>query len=486
MNKVSLLAKAIGLGTLISANAYAQYNPKATYEGPTKLNTWSVSFQAGGQQFFGDLREYDFYPVGLNNQNTASERGTFMVGAAVGKQLSHLFGVQFDVQAGTLRGMKRRIYQSYFRGTTVQPTLTGSVNLKSLLIGVNKMKRWKIDAYTGIGVTFFKSTAYELGTGRVRRYTKDNPGDGSVRAARFEKDWAIPLGLAIHYEVTPRFDLGLDFRVNHVNTDRLDATIGGDASSVFDNGGTRGSFDNTPVKRGLSALDKYGYGAVMLTYKLGKKAISAKKVNGKWEYDTTLGTYHLRWTDPKLLLKPPVILTLAQIDSVAKANRPKDIDPRLLTDTDNDGVSDYFDRQPNTPAGSIVSGAGEAIDFDKYVSAALPGIACAEIFANVEFDTDKNIIKPQYQDLLNKVVELMNKTQCRLQLAGHADRRATDKYNVALSRRRVEAVRQYLVRAGLNDPSRILIDYFGSFKPIGDVTAPGLQRNRRVEIKLVP
>ncbi|MEZ4902400.1 MAG: hypothetical protein R2822_11910 [Spirosomataceae bacterium] len=36
--------------------------------------------------------------------------------------------------------------------------------------------------------------------------------------------------------------------------------------------------------------------------------------------------------------------------------------------------------------------------------------------------------------MLNKVVELMNKTYRRLQMAGHADRRASDRYNVAFVR----------------------------------------------------
>lgn len=159
--------------------------------------------------------------------------------------------------------MKRRIYFSYFRADYANTELTGTVNLKSLLLGPNKMKHWKIDAYTGIGVTFFRSTAYELGTNRVRRYTKDNPGDGIVRPARFERDWSIPMGVAFHYEVSPRFDIGLDFRINHVNTERLDATIGGSNSSVFDPTGSRGSFDGTDVKLGQSAKDKYGYGALM-------------------------------------------------------------------------------------------------------------------------------------------------------------------------------------------------------------------------------
>jgi len=90
--------------------------------------------------------------------------------------------------------------------------------------------------------------------------------------------------------------------------------------------------------------------------------------------------------------------------------------------------------------------------------------------------------------MLKNVAMLMNKNGCRLQLAGHADRRATDRYNMALSRRRVDAVKNYLVNeAGLKDPSKVIVDYFGSFKPIAESsTRDGLLKNRRVELKLLP
>src|SRR5690606_16873543 len=110
-----------------------------------------------------------------------------------------------------------------------------------------------------------------------------------------------------------------------------------------------------------------------------------------------------------------------------------------LLDTDGDGVSDFFDKEPNSPPGSVVDGGGRVIDFDGYVKNALAtGAACNEVFANILFETDKNVLKPEFQEMLKNVAALMNRNGCRLQLAGHADRRATDRYNVGLSKRRVE------------------------------------------------
>lgn len=484
MKKVSLWIGSLVMGSMLALPLSAQqqtnspdYNPKASYEGPYKLNTWSLAVHLGPSQFFGDLREYDFFPVTGNSSDTQSEWGTFQGGLTLNKQLSYLFGVRADLSVGNLKGMKRRNYFRYFNGNYTDIGLSGTVNLKGLLLGPTKMKHWKIDGYAGLGQVWYNSTAFELGSGRELRST-----DGTTN------DWTIPMGVTINYELTKRLDLGLDFRVTHTNSDLIDATYGGDYSR---NPGDGFAINSLPTSRkGNSALDKYGYGSVMLTYKLGKTPLRVSKQDGKYTYNPDMGGYYnLRYTDPKLLVKPPKILTLEEMDSVAKANRPKDIDPRLLLDTDGDGVSDFFDKEPNSPAGSVVDGSGRVINFDQYVKNALAsGAACTEIFANVMFDTDKNGIKPEYREMLTNVASLMNKSGCRLQLAGHADRTSTDRYNMALSRRRVEAVRDFLLNeGGLKDQSKVIIDYFGAFKPIADgSTREGMMKNRRVELRLLP
>ena len=484
MKKVSQLICSLALGSLMALPSVAQpleqpnspdYNPKATYDGPYKMNTWSIAIHGGPSMFFGDLREYDFWPVNKNSDDSRKESGSFQGGITINKQLSYWFGARLDGSIGSLKGMKRRNYNRYFKGDYQDVSLSGTINLKGLLMGPNKMKRWKVDAYAGFGQIFYDSKAYDLSGTRPL-----------VRETGKKNDWIIPTGLNVNYELSSRLDLGLDFRLNYTNSDYLDATWGGDYDRNADLNSIK---DAKTSRRGNSELDSYGYGSVVLTYKLGKKPLKVKKEDGKWAYKPEDGYYHLRYTDPKVLLKPVKILTLEEMDSVAKANRPKDIDPRLLLDTDGDGVSDFFDKEPNSPAGSIVDGSGRVLDFDTYVKNALAtGAACSEIFANVQFDTDKNVLKPEFQEMLKNVAMLMNKNGCRLQLAGHADRRATDRYNMALSRRRVDAVKNYLINeAGLKDPSKVIVDYFGSFKPIADGSKrEGLLRNRRVELKLLP
>jgi OOP family OmpA-OmpF porin len=468
------------LSLLLTGTAFSQeiavpnspdYNPKALYDGPYKLNTWSVSAHFGPGQYYGDLREYDFFPVTKKNNDSHSEL-SFQGGVTLHKQLSYLFGARADLSFGGLNGMKRRLYNSYFTGNYTDFSISGTVNLKGLLMGPNKMKRWKVDLSVGAGQVWYNSTAYMLGSDDELRST-----DGT------RNDWIVPLGLNVSYELTDRFDIGLDFRANRVNSDYLDATYGGADPWESPNA--------TTSRKGTSAVDVYGGASVVLTYKLGKKPLKVKKENGKWAYNPENGNgyYNLRYTDPKVLVKPPKILSLEEMDSVAKANRPEEIDPRLLLDTDGDGVSDFFDKEPNSPAGSIVDGAGRVIDFDAYVKNALGNhLGCSEVFANIHFATDKNLLDEEGKQILRNVAQVMNKNGCRLQLAGHADRRSNDRYNLALSKRRVEAVKDFLIKEGaIKDPSKIMIDYFGSFKPIADgSTREGLQKNRRVELRLLP
>lgn len=70
---------------------------------------------------------------------------------------------------------------------------------------------------------------------------------------------------------------------------------------------------------------------------------------------------------------------------------------------------------------------------------------------------------------------------CHILLVGHTDKRATAAYNLALSKKRVLAVRDALVKAGI-DAKRLRYDYYGKNKLLTESEDEGSHaRNRRVE-----
>jgi OOP family OmpA-OmpF porin len=75
----------------------------------------------------------------------------------------------------------------------------------------------------------------------------------------------------------------------------------------------------------------------------------------------------------------------------------------------------------------------------------------------------------------------------KIVVKAYADSRSTQEYNLQLSGRRADAVKNYLVETGGVSPSRISTSHFGEENPIAaNETRHGRAENRRAEIQVVP
>ena len=106
---------------------------------------------------------------------------------------------------------------------------------------------------------------------------------------------------------------------------------------------------------------------------------------------------------------------------------------------------------------------------------------------SVIFKTDEATLLPEAATRLNQVAEALLSTKERtLLVEGHTDSQGSDAYNLALSQRRAETVRDYLVERGY-DPARVRAVGIGEARPVADNrTAEGRANNRRVEIIVQP
>lgn len=105
---------------------------------------------------------------------------------------------------------------------------------------------------------------------------------------------------------------------------------------------------------------------------------------------------------------------------------------------------------------------------------------------SIRFDFDKANIEPQYRDILNRIAGvLMTLKGYSIYVYGYTDDVGTQDYNLKLSSRRAQAVRDSLVQAGIN-PGLITTKGFGKSDPrVKDDSAAGRAANRRVEIGIV-
>lgn len=135
-------------------------------------------------------------------------------------------------------------------------------------------------------------------------------------------------------------------------------------------------------------------------------------------------------------------------------------------DTDSDGIMDNYDQCTDTPRGAPVNNVG------------------CWLIPNVEFDFDRTAIKPDFAPGLDEVVGVMvANPDVRMDIFGFTDRIGTEEYNLGLSERRAEAVKNYLVDQGIS-PDRISTRGLGETMPVATNETPwGRERNRRAELR---
>lgn len=213
-----------------------------------------------------------------------------------------------------------------------------------------------------------------------------------------------------------------------------------------------------------------------------------------------------------------------------------------IVDTDNDGVMDQLDIEPNTPAGVMVYGNGKAVDSDKDglpdykdkcplkygpisnqgcplntdadgdgimdgedLCPNTPGVVenkgCPKkdtagptnvtqqiglLAASIYFDTNSDRIKSISFATIDKIINLMKQVpDVKFVIEGHTDNRNSDRYNLYLSQRRAASVRKYMIKQGISN-SRLESKGYGESRPkFSNDNAGGRQLNRRVEIKPV-
>ncbi|OAN11487.1 cell envelope biogenesis protein OmpA [Photobacterium jeanii] len=84
---------------------------------------------------------------------------------------------------------------------------------------------------------------------------------------------------------------------------------------------------------------------------------------------------------------------------------------------------------------------------------------------NVHFRTGSAAIEPQFQRQLDDIAELMKQApDVNWQLAGYADRRGDSQKNLALSMKRVDAVRDYLESRGV-ESDQFVVEAMGDQYP---------------------
>lgn len=106
----------------------------------------------------------------------------------------------------------------------------------------------------------------------------------------------------------------------------------------------------------------------------------------------------------------------------------------------------------------------------------------------LSFDVGQSTIRPANYRLLTKVQQAIQAfANSALVIEGHTDSHGSDTANYALSQRRAEAVKQYILANSRINASKIAAVGYGETKPVANnETTRGRARNRRIDIVIRP
>ncbi len=486
MRKILLL-----LFTLLSISLVSQEklngNNKNSLIQKLKLNdsnTWAVGGGISNFIMHGDLRS-----IGTGNLGNFWNFGAY---AYVDKMFNPLLGMEFKVNYSKISGGAQYFSNVYDILYVNQQTISNNLFFKGTAYGaelnlilsfsnlyVTDTRKWHATGYFGAGYHQYDSALYEKLSNGSNNLLVDF-GKNPARNSVFEASSIYISGqLGIKYRLNKRVDIEVRPSWYFNYEDHLDATI----SNKQD-------------------WETFFVTHIGLAIKLGKKKVFTI------------------WGDEE----------------------KEKVDKFEIIDTDDDGVIDQLDKDPNTPVGVKVYGDGTPIDSDQdtvpdyldkcpFVKGRVDNDGCPfigdkdrdgipdredkcpevkglEIYQgcpdanslrvtelvtvmsyskSIYFNTDSNSIRSGfYYTMLDDVAEIMLKNKnVTFSISGYTDDVGPEEYNLKLSERRANEARKYLIERGV-ETDRIFAKGYGEINPkYSNYTSQGKQLNRRVEIKSV-
>jgi len=442
--KKTVVFSFVSLMAIGMANAQSTDSSKMAATGPAKV--------------FGGASQYSRFSIGVNvgitsgqvpffNNSTNDFVGNLGYGADLRYQLTHAFSIQLEYFGGKVggkdNGTKLSVLDKPLAGSAFT-TKFNSISLGGMFdIGsvsfLHRQNGLLLYGTAGAGLNFYTPT-----------FT--TPG-GQATYPNSVKELDAPLGAGLKFKLSDALALNLGYTVTFVD------------------GYNFSGFHTYP------AFNEYGYTYAGLEYTFGTK----NKPN-------------IEWVNPVAMMYDELYDEALRQEVAALKTRVANVETAvsdLKKDSDGDGVSDQFDKCPNTPAGTAVDGSGcplpAPIDTSLFMRKGAanmnPGIGHAEAYANIQFEFDSSVLKTESYPILDLTSADLKSSGAVCELDGFASSEGTAAHNMRLSKDRANSVKTYLVNSGVSS-KKLKVKAFGETHPIADnSTEEGRIKNRRVEFK---
>jgi OOP family OmpA-OmpF porin len=453
----STLKKTVAL-SFVSLMALGMANAQTT------TDTSKMASTTGPAKVFGGASQYSAFSIGVNVGVTSGQVPFFQnttntyvanlgYGADLRYQLSHVFSIQLEYYGGKVggndnNGVKDNALGVPYDGTAFS-TKFNSVSLGGVFdIGsisfLHRQNGLLLYGSAGAGLDFYKPS-FTNNAGNVFTYTSE------------VKELAAPVGVGLKFKLSDALGLNIGYTTTFVD-----------------------GYNFSGFREAYPTFGHYSYTYAGLEYTFGTKS----KPN-------------IEWVNPVAMMYDELYDAALRQEVAALKGRVTNVENAvadLKKDSDGDGVSDQFDKCPNTPAGTVVDGSGcpltipPAVDtslFIKKADAGSYGIGSKDqgkaAYSNIQFEFDSSVLKTSSYPALDATAADLKTTGASVELAGYASSEGTAAHNMRLSKDRANSVKTYLVNSGVA-AKKLKVKAFGETHPVADnSTEAGRVLNRRVE-----
>lgn len=484
-------------------------------------NMWQVGAHVGMLHVMGDVRSEMSYGYGLHVRKalgySASFRVDYIRGRAFGLDWQPSTGISENTALNGTNNPKVDYYDEVRNEGIVYHNYRMRMDMLSVdgILNINNLKfhkRQDIFApyiFLGLGAQMYHTDVNQL-DGNGNMYVYDNvpvfsgniddkkaqlhtlenffddsyETDAQIDEAAYKLNGKVvnpvlSVGLGFGFRLTPRFEVGLEHRMGFTFDDYMDGQIWQSATSA------EGHVTKTPHD------DILHYTNMFVGINLGK---NAQEVS--WYVNPLDFTYdYLAYLDEKTNFKDTDDDGVPDLwDQEPDSPEGAVVDTKGITkDSDGDGCPDHEDEEPfSSPVFEIVDCKTQwpkGISEERVVELIKENSIASWFLPSIFFDLNKSLIKAEFYDDLKNIAQVMNMYKnFKVDVVGHTDYRSSEEYNMGLSQRRAEAAVNFLVDNFGVDASRFNIKYLGEGDPlIQDAkTEPELYMNRRVEFIVVP
>lgn len=424
----------------LSSTLFAQDSDTTARFAKKDFRTWSIGLNGGMLTHYTPFNSQ-------SNGDYATPQESWGYGGYIKKQITPNFGLQADFLAGKVKG--KRVNDALFPGGLADDThFTTRIDWAAAIKGNFTIANLSLNHKNGVFSPYLTAGAGYMSSSPSVDYTTP-----AANSEGYSENWFIPVGAGFKLGLSNTINLDFGYDVHFTKSKTFDGYNG-------------------------PANDRFSYAHAGIEIALGKKT------------SPQLQNYSALADLREQTASESEELRRALSTQEENARRDREAYAQEMGDDDKDGVANKFDKCPNTPANTVVDGAGcplkavAPIIREKVIVTEADRKVVDEAIRNLEFDLGKSTIRQTSYNTLNKVAELMVQKNFSLKLAGHTDNTGSMKLNLALSKDRAESVKAYLVSQGVN-ASRIEATGYGPNQPIAsNKTADGRQKNRRVEFSL--